>query len=68
MVDGKLPWNELKDLMSGFKDADRFDKYVEVLQERVSWDEKYAQTGGPSPPGVTCAAAASSPGQSFGLR
>ncbi len=47
MVDGKLPWPELKDLMSGFKDNDRFDKYVEVLQERVPWDDRIILPLGP---------------------
>ena len=40
MVDGNLPWAQLKELMSGFKDSDRFDKYVEVLQERVAWEDR----------------------------
>jgi acetone carboxylase gamma subunit len=26
-------------IQSSFKDADRFDKYVAILQERVSWDD-----------------------------
>jgi acetone carboxylase gamma subunit len=40
LVDGRLPWRDLKEMMSNFKDPDRFDKYVEVLQERVKWKEK----------------------------
>jgi len=40
LVEGKLSWAELKGMMSAFKDADRFDKYVSVLQEKVSWNEK----------------------------
>jgi acetone carboxylase, gamma subunit len=47
MVDGNLPWTRLKDMMSGFKDADRFDKYVEVLQERVPWDDPIVLPIGP---------------------
>ena len=39
LVDGKLDWPSLKGMMSSFKDLDRFDKYVEVLQERVPWKE-----------------------------
>jgi len=39
LVDGKLDWPSLKGMMSSFKDPDRFDKYVEVLQERVPWKE-----------------------------
>jgi acetone carboxylase gamma subunit len=40
LVDGSLPWQLTKRMMSEFKDADRFDKYLAVLQERVSWDER----------------------------
>jgi len=40
LVDGKLPWQLTKQMMSEFKDANRFDKYLEVLQSRVSWDEQ----------------------------
>jgi len=47
MVDGKLPWSELKDLMSGFKDTDRFDKYIEILQDRVPWDDRIILPLGP---------------------
>jgi acetone carboxylase gamma subunit len=47
MVDGNLPWPQLKAMMSGFKDTDRFDKYVEVLQERVPWDDRIVLPIGP---------------------
>jgi acetone carboxylase, gamma subunit len=40
LVDGQLPWADLKQMMSSFKDASRFDTYVAVLQERVPWDEQ----------------------------
>jgi len=40
MMDGVLPWSETHRIMSSFKDADRFDKYVSVLQSRVSWDNQ----------------------------
>jgi acetone carboxylase gamma subunit len=40
LIDGKLPWVTLKNIMSGTKDPDRFEKYLEILQERVSWREK----------------------------
>ena len=40
LVDAKLDWPSLKGMMSSFKDPDRFDKYVEVLQERVEWKER----------------------------
>ena len=40
LMDGKLPWQLTKQMMSDFKDANRFDKYIAVLQQRVTWDEK----------------------------
>lgn len=40
LVDRKLPWTILKLMMSSPKDADRFDKYLKVLQEKVPWKEK----------------------------
>lgn len=40
LIDGKLPWEMLKQMMSSTKDSDRFGKYIEILQERVSWKEK----------------------------
>jgi N-methylhydantoinase B len=38
LLDEKLSRREVKGLQSSFKDADRFDKWVAVLQERVSYD------------------------------
>ena len=35
LIDEKLPRGQVRAIQSGFKDADRFDKYVEILQERV---------------------------------
>ena len=40
LIDGKLPWDLTKRILSGIKDEDRFDKYLEILQERVPWQEK----------------------------
>ncbi len=40
LIDGQLPWETTKSIMSAFKDADRFFKYIEILQERVAWDER----------------------------
>jgi acetone carboxylase gamma subunit len=39
LVDEKLPRGQVRAIQSGFKDPDRFDKYVALLQERVSWDD-----------------------------
>jgi acetone carboxylase gamma subunit len=40
LIDGRLPWDQTKRIMSDYKDEDRFDKYIEVLQSRVSWTER----------------------------
>jgi acetone carboxylase gamma subunit len=40
LIDAKLPWEQVKQIISGYKDEDRFDKYREVLQEKMSWKEK----------------------------
>jgi len=40
LYDGKLRWPKVKEIMSWPKDDDRFDKYVEILQERVPWSER----------------------------
>ncbi len=47
LIDGTLPWPELKDMMSNFKDPDRFDKYVEILQDRMEWDDRILLPLGP---------------------
>jgi acetone carboxylase, alpha subunit len=39
MLDEKLPRRTVKDIQSGYKDPDRFDKWVAVLQERVPYDD-----------------------------
>ncbi len=40
LIDGKLNWQMTKRIMSDFKDADRFDKYLAILQARVPWSER----------------------------
>jgi len=40
LIEAKLPWERAKWIISGYKDEDRFDKYVEILQEKVPWMEK----------------------------
>ncbi len=40
MIDGKLSWDELKPIISGRKDPNRFDMIIQILQERVPWSEK----------------------------
>ena len=39
LIDGELPWPSVQDMMRSPKDADRFDKYVAILQERVNFDD-----------------------------
>ncbi len=39
MIDGKLPWPELRLILSEEKDSDRFEKVMETLQKRVSWED-----------------------------
>jgi acetone carboxylase, gamma subunit len=40
LVDERLPRAQVRAIQSGYKDADRFDKYVAVLQEKVAWDDQ----------------------------
>jgi acetone carboxylase gamma subunit len=40
LIDGKLSWDEIKPIISGRKDHNRFDLILEILQNRVPWDEK----------------------------
>ncbi len=40
LIDGKLPWTRVREIISGPKDDDRFDKYLEILQDRVSWEQR----------------------------
>ena len=39
LLDEKLSRRAVKDIQSGYKDPDRFDKWVAVLQERAEWDD-----------------------------
>ncbi len=39
LLDEKLERHEVKDIQSGFKEPDRFDKWLEVLQARVPYDD-----------------------------
>ena len=40
LVDGKLPWPRVQEIMKDAKDSDRFDKWLQILQSRVSWPER----------------------------
>jgi N-methylhydantoinase B len=39
MLDERLSRREVKQIQSGYKDPDRFEKWVSILQERVEWDD-----------------------------
>jgi acetone carboxylase, gamma subunit len=39
LLEERLPRRAVKDIQSGYKDPDRVDKWLEVLQERVSYDD-----------------------------
>jgi acetone carboxylase gamma subunit len=39
LVDERLPRGQVRAIQSGFKDPDRFDKYLALLQARVDWDD-----------------------------
>ena len=40
LVEAKLPWEQVKQIISAYKDEDRFDKYLDVLQEKMPWKER----------------------------
>lgn len=40
LIDGELSFNQVHKILSSFKDPDRFDKYVSILEERVPYKER----------------------------
>lgn len=40
LVDERLPRSQIRGIQSSYKDPDRFDDYVALLQERVEWDDR----------------------------
>ena len=40
LIDGKIDFHKYKAMLSSFKDPGRFDTYLEILQNRVSWDDR----------------------------
>src|SRR2546421_12087207 len=40
LITARLPWEQTKRIMSDYKNADRFDKYIEALQASVPWQEQ----------------------------
>jgi acetone carboxylase gamma subunit len=65
LVDEKLPRGQIRAIQSGYKDTDRFDKYVEILQERVSWPERIVLPFGEHLYIVRSSDSASSPSPSY---
>ena len=39
LIDGVLPWPATQDMLKSSKDTDRFDKYVEIMQSRVDFND-----------------------------
>jgi len=39
LLDERLSRREVKDIQSGYKDPDRFEKWIAILQDRVEWDD-----------------------------
>jgi acetone carboxylase gamma subunit len=39
LLEGELSWKELKPIISGKKDGERFEMVLEILQEKVPWEE-----------------------------
>ena len=39
LLDEKLSRREVKEIQSGYKDPDRFDKWLSILQDRVAWND-----------------------------
>jgi acetone carboxylase, gamma subunit len=40
LIEGKLPWARTKQIISGYKEEDRFYKFVSIMQDKVAWKEK----------------------------
>jgi len=40
LIDGKLPWPQVGQIVSSPKDDDRFQRLLEILQARAPWPEK----------------------------
>lgn len=40
LIDGKLPWSEVKDIVSRPKEQDRFQQVLAILQARSGWQDR----------------------------
>ena len=48
LVDGRLPWPRVQEIMKDAKDAGRFAQWLDILQRRVSWQERILLPIGPN--------------------
>jgi N-methylhydantoinase B/acetone carboxylase alpha subunit len=46
LADERLTRREVKDIQSGFKNPDRFDQWIALLQSRVAWSEQIVLPAG----------------------
>lgn len=47
LIDGTLEWDTIHRMLSSPKDDNRFEMYIEILQERVSWNDQILLPLGP---------------------
>lgn len=40
LVEGTIDFVKLKEMLTTFKDSSRFDNYLQVMQEKVAWDDQ----------------------------
>lgn len=40
LVDGRLPWTRVQEIMKAPKDAARFEQWIQIQQSRVTWPER----------------------------
>ncbi len=40
MLEGDLPWEQLKSIIADHKDPNRFDMILEILQEKLKWKDQ----------------------------
>ena len=54
LIDERLPRAQVRAIQSGYKDTERFDTYLELLQERAPFDVTFAPRGGGQTPLIFC--------------
>lgn len=47
LIDGTLDWDTVHKMLSSPKDAERFELYISILQERVPWEDQILLPLGP---------------------